>query len=161
MIAALTRMAYIPGDAIAGLADGDRPGTGTDVKCAVAAGRFAGRAKEAADWREAIYQQAFEIAGTAQDPLPGISAKSRTLDLQTGIKCYASRMLGLDTLSLRVRAIQGLQEFRLTHAIELIQLLDTRVAALTCRDELVPNPTAMFDVGRLLPVVIRLANPRC
>ena len=69
MIAALTRMAYIPGDAIAGLADGDRPGTGTDVKCAVAAGRFAGRAKEAADWREAIYQQAFEIAGTAQDPL--------------------------------------------------------------------------------------------
>ena len=111
----------------------------------------AAAAKEDADWREAIYQQAFEIAGSAQDPLPGIPAKGRTLDLQTDIKYKASRMLGLDTLSLRVRAIQGLQEFRLTHAIELIQRLDTRVAALTCHDALVPNPTAMFDVGRLLP----------
>src|ERR1700674_5233855 len=65
----------------------------------------AAAATEAADWREAIYQQAFEIAGSAQDPLPGIPAKGRTLDLQTDIKYKASRMLGLDALSLRVRAI--------------------------------------------------------
>ena len=52
-------------------------------------------AKEAADWREAIYQQAFDIAGSAQDPLPGIPAKGRALDLQTGAESV-SRVVSTD-----------------------------------------------------------------
>jgi hypothetical protein len=110
-----------------------------------------GAAKEGARWRATLYQDAFDLAGAAQDPLPRVPVPDRTLDLQTRVVANASRMLGLDTLSLRVRAIQGLQEFRTASAIELTQRLDARLPSLTCRDALVPNPTAMFDVARLLP----------
>jgi hypothetical protein len=108
-------------------------------------------AKEGPDWRETLYQDAFDLAGGAQDPLPLVPVPDRKIDLRTGIIANANRMLRLDTLSLRVRAITALQEFRLARALELTQQLDARIPVLSCHDALVPNPTAMFDVARLLP----------
>src|SRR5436190_7907300 len=107
--------------------------------------------KEGPAWRETLYQDAFDLAGGAQDPLPLAPVPDRKIDLRTGIIANANRMLRLDTLSLRVRAITALQEFRLARALELTEQLDARIPVLSCHDALVPNPTAMFDVSRLLP----------
>src|SRR5260221_1371502 len=44
-----------------------------------------GAAKEGAKWRATLYQDAFDLAGAAQDPLPPVPAPDRKLDLQTRV----------------------------------------------------------------------------
>jgi hypothetical protein len=101
--------------------------------------------KESVDWRADVYEQAFQLAAGAQEPLPTSPRSS----VQAGLRPDAQYGVnGLDGLSLRVRALNALLELRRDQALALAATIDVRVPPLTCRDQLVASPIGAFDVAR-------------
>jgi hypothetical protein len=54
----------------------------------------------------------------------------------------------LDTLSLQVRAFNGLFDLRRDRALELAGTIEVRIPAVTCRDAMVASTAGAFDVAR-------------
>jgi hypothetical protein len=102
-------------------------------------------AKEPAEWRADLYEQAFQLAPAAQDPLPRYLRRDPRSRMRINPIGPSER---LDALSLQVRAFNGLIDLRRGRALELAGTLDVRVPALTCSDSMVPNPAGAFDVAR-------------
>jgi len=102
-------------------------------------------AKEPAEWRADLYEQAFQLARSAPNPLPRYlrrdpRARSRISEIGPAER--------LDTLSLQVRAFSGLLDLRRDRALELAGTIDVRIPALTCGDAMVPGPAGVFDIAR-------------
>ena len=89
-------------------------------------------AKEPGDWRADLYEQAFQLARSAPVPLPR----------------YLWSAVKLDTLSLQVRAFNGLFDLRRDRALELAGTIEVRIPAVTCRDAMVASTAGAFDVAR-------------
>src|SRR5438093_7958318 len=102
-------------------------------------------AREPREWRADLYEQAFELAQSAPDPLPRYPrrdprARSRVNPIGPGDR--------LDALSLQVRAFNGLLELRRERALELAGTIELRIPALACGDSTVPAPGGALDVAR-------------
>lgn len=102
-------------------------------------------AKEPAEWRADLYEQAFQLAPAAQDPLPRYLRRDPRARSRINPIGPAER---LDALSLQVRAFNGLIELRRARALELAGMLEVRLPALTCSDLMVPSPQGAFDIAR-------------
>jgi len=102
-------------------------------------------AREPAEWRADLYEQAFELARSAPDPLPRYVRRDPRARSRVNPIGPAER---LDTLSLQVRAFNGLLELRRDRALELASTIEVRVPALTCSDAMVPSPAGAFDIAR-------------
>jgi len=89
-------------------------------------------ASEPAEWRADLYEQAFQLARSAPVPLPR----------------YLWSAMKLDTLSLQVRAFNGLFDLRRDRALELAGTIEVRIPAVTCRDAMVGSAAGAFDVAR-------------
>ena len=102
-------------------------------------------AKESAEWRADLLEQAFQLAASAPDPLPHYLRRDPRARSRINPIGQAER---LDALSLQVRAFNALFDLRRERAVELAGTLDVRVGVLTCGDLTVPNPAGAFDVAR-------------
>ena len=81
-------------------------------------------ARESREWRADLYEQAFQLAQSAQDSLPRYPrrdprARSRVNPIGPGDR--------LDALSLQVRAFNGLLELRRERALELAGTIQLRI----------------------------------
>jgi hypothetical protein len=108
-------------------------------------GDSAAAGKEPAEWRAALYEQAFELARSAPDPMPRLvrrdpRARSSVNDIGPSQR--------LDGLSLQVRAFNALFELHRERALELAGALEARVPVLRCAEVLVPAPAGLFDMAR-------------
>ena len=90
--------------------------------------------KEPAEWRAELYEQAFQLARSAPDPLPRYLRRDPRARSRVNPIGPAER---LDTLSLQVRAFNGLLEIRRQRALELAGTIEVRMPVLTCRDSMV------------------------
>ena len=108
-------------------------------------GDSAAAGKEPAEWRAALYEQAFQLARSAPDPLPRYVRRDPRARSRVNAIGPTER---LDTLSLQVRAFNGLLELRRERALELADSIEVRIPALTCSDSTVPGPAGAFDIAR-------------
>ena len=102
-------------------------------------------AKESAEWRADLYEQAFQLARSAQDPLPRYLRRDPRARSRVNPIGPAER---LDTLSLQVRAFNALFELRRERSLALAGTLDVRIPTMTCSDALVPSAAGAFDIAR-------------
>ena len=102
-------------------------------------------AREPAEWRADLYEQAFQLARFAPDALPSYIRRDPRARSRINPVGPAER---LDALSLQVRAFNGLLELRRGRALELAGTIDVRIPALTCSDAMVPSPAGAFDIAR-------------
>src|SRR6185369_17852534 len=84
-------------------------------------------ASEPAEWRADLYEQAFQLARSAPVPLPRYPCSIK-----------------LDTLSLQVRAFNGLFDIRADRALELADAIEVRIPAVRCTDAMVGSPEGAF-----------------
>ena len=113
-------------------------------------------AKEGAAWRQSIYEHAFELAVHAQEPLKLTAGPGVPVDSEIGLalKGYAFK---LDSLSLRVRSVSGLLPLQAQRALELANTLDVSIPPASCRDLLVPDTSAAYDLAA--SISRKLASP--
>lgn len=102
-------------------------------------------AKEPAEWRADLYEQAFQVARSAPEPLPRYSRRDPRARSRVNPIGPTER---LDALSLQVRAFNGLLELRRERALELAATIEVRIPALACSDSTVAGPGGVFDVAR-------------
>ena len=105
-------------------------------------------ASEPAEWRANLYEQAFQLARSAPDPLPRYVRRDPRARSRVNAIGPTER---LDTLSLQVRAFNGLLELRRDRALELAGTIEVRIPALTCSEAMVPGPAGVFDIARHSP----------
>jgi hypothetical protein len=108
-------------------------------------GDSAAAGKEPAEWRADLYDQAFQLARSAPDPLPRYPRRDPRARSRVNPIGPDGR---LDALSLQVRAFNGLLELRRERALELAGTIELRIPALACSDSTVPAPGGAFDVAR-------------
>ena len=111
-------------------------------------GDSAAAGKEPAEWRAALYEQAFQLARSAPDPFPLYPRRDPRARSRVNPMGPAER---LDALSLEVRAFNGLLELRRDRALELAGTIEVRIPVLTCSDAMVPGPAGVFDIARHSP----------
>ena len=105
-------------------------------------------AKEPAEWRADLYEQAFQLARSAPDLLPRYFRRDPRARSRISPVGPAER---LDALSLQVRAFNGLLDLRRDRALELAGTIEVRIPALTCSEAMVPGPAGVFDIARHSP----------
>jgi hypothetical protein len=161
--------------AVMGLAYAAPPEIAADAFLRIAAsGKIAGR-----EAKLQLIDQAFDMAASARDRLRRRQVAGAPADSRSGAIDRAAR-LGLDTLSLRVRAVRILFDLDQTKARELFNRIETpQPEARSCEDALVFDPAGFYGllsdlanqtfsagerrleqhVGFIRPYVLSIASP--
>ncbi|HZR23251.1 MAG TPA: hypothetical protein VFA59_06670 [Vicinamibacterales bacterium] len=126
---------------------GTSPGLAADLLIRVA--RAPAAAAEGRAWQQALYEKAIELSSAIDEPFPTVPLPGTHTDTRDGV-ASSGASLGVDALSVRVRATQGLLSLAPSAALDVARQMRSSVSALTCRDTLVPDVSPLFELAQSL-----------
>jgi hypothetical protein len=104
---------------------------------------------ETASWKVQTIQQAFDSARSAEPPYPTRPVPIGFTDTVPAMSAVSSRLVQVDSLSLRLRAVQAMLTYDPARARDMFESIPPpALAPLTCQDLVVPDIRPYYEALR-------------